>query len=63
MDVLVRCGFNIKTYGGNDNIQIQAFSVSGFYAGSGICIDPSMIVILGSNLPALRVIGDEGFPL
>ena len=44
-----------------DNIQIQSFSVSGFYAGSGIRIDPSPIVVSGSDLPTLRIISNQSF--
>lgn len=45
----------------DQNIQLQAFSVSGFYAGSGIRIDPSPIVVSGSDLPTLRVLDDSNF--
>ncbi|MCF8060281.1 MAG: bifunctional glutathionylspermidine amidase/synthase [Bacteriovoracaceae bacterium] len=45
----------------NDNIQMQSFTVSGFYGGAGIRIDPSMIVASGSDLPSLRVIADDNF--
>ncbi len=44
-----------------DNIQLQAFSVSGFFAGAGIRIDPSLIVVSGSDLPSLRVTDDKDF--
>jgi glutathionylspermidine amidase/synthetase len=46
---------------GKDNVQIQSFSVLGFYAGAGVRVDPSLIVVAGSELPALRVINDENF--
>lgn len=44
-----------------DNIQIQSFTVSGFYAGSGVRVDPSPIIVSGSDMPALRIVRDELF--
>ncbi len=44
-----------------DHIQLQSFSVSGVYAGAGVRIDPSPIVVSGSDLPALRIIDDQQF--
>jgi len=52
--------FSLQNVDG-DNIQIQAFSVSGFYSGMGIRIDPSLIVVSGSDLPTLRVTDDKDF--
>jgi glutathionylspermidine amidase/synthetase len=44
---------------GSDNIQVQSFSASGFYAGMGVRVDPSLIIVSGSDLPSLRVIDDH----
>lgn len=46
---------------GEENIQLQSFTVSGFYAGAGIRVDPSPIIVSGSDLPVLRIVGDENF--
>jgi glutathionylspermidine amidase/synthetase len=44
-----------------DNIQVQSFTVSGFYAGLGVRVDPSPIIVSGSDLPALRIVNDDAF--
>lgn len=44
-----------------ENIQIQSFTVSGFYAGFGVRVDPSPIIVSGSDLPASRIFSDEHF--
>ena len=44
-----------------DNIPLQSFTVSGFYAGAGVRVEPSPIIVSASDLPALRVVDDSFF--
>jgi len=43
------------------NVQIQAFTVAGVYAGAGARVDPSLIITTDSDLLPLRVLPDEEF--
>lgn len=42
-------------------VQISSFSVSGFYSGCNVRINPSPIVVSGSDLPTLRIVDDQKF--
>lgn len=41
--------------------QIATFTVSGVYSGVNVRINPSLIIVSGSDLPTLRIIKDKTF--
>ncbi|MFH2204309.1 MAG: bifunctional glutathionylspermidine amidase/synthase [Elusimicrobiota bacterium] len=42
-----------------DNVQVGTFPVSGVFAGANVRMDPSLILVSDSDMPALRVVNDE----